>query len=119
MGPGGSPEDCAWCGQHLAPETFRCGNCGVVVPTGEYEKEVLNLAKRIGPERLTSVELKVALSLDLPSLRHFVRKGIVGESPYSGHVWLPRRFIGHTFVLIVFDPAPEPEELIPRYDPED
>ena len=117
--PEGSVATCAWCGELLAAGIPRCGKCGVVVPQGEYERGVLSLAGRNGPERLTAIELRVAVSLNLPIVRHFVQKGVVGSSGYSGHVWLPKRLAGRSFTLIIFDSEPEPDEQVPKYYPDE
>jgi hypothetical protein len=79
----------------------------------------LALVKEIGPDRLSEAELQVAHYLGVPSLRNYVRKGVVGTTGYMSHVWLPKRFAGRSFALIVFDPEPEPDEGVPRYDPEE
>ena len=110
---------CTWCGERPLPGTPRCDSCGVLVPTGSYERELLALVKEIGPSRLSEAELQVAHYLGVPSLRNYVRKGVVGTTGYMSHVWLPKRFAGRRFALIVFDPEPEPDEGVPRYDPEE
>lgn len=119
IGTADSSGGCTWCGKSLPPGTPRCDSCGVLVPTGSYERELLALVKEIGPDRLREHELQVAHYLGVPSLRNYVRKGVVGTTSYMSHVWLPKRFAGRSFALIVFDPEPEPDEEVPRYETED
>ena len=114
-----SSRGCTWCGKCPLPGTLRCDSCGVLVPTGSYERGLLALVKEIGPGRLSEAELQVAHYLGVPSLRNYVRKGVVGTTGYMSHIWLPKRFAGRSFALVVFDPAPEPDEGVPRYDPDE
>ena len=110
----GPPEPCMWCGGPVAITELRCPRCDVVVPAGDFERDVILMMKKFGPDRLRMSEIKTAYLLNLPPLRNYVERGQVGQTRYNGHVWLPRHLVGRNFILIVQDEPQGPDEVAVR-----